>query len=513
MASRLSDEDLRELRELERYPSADASPKEQDGDSSSSAKRMFSSPESFDSEDSQAVLVEGPSSQSGLLEQKRDSTPQERKLQRSQSSYEPKKCWICFSDETEDTPTSSRWRSPCPCALKAHEACLLDWIADLESPGRQPKPIKCPQCKSQIQIQRPLSIITPFVLEAHASAVKLTLPFIVASVAGTVVTGLWVHGFCTIFITFGNQDANRLLGLNLLPSRLDSTWSLGMPLIPLGLIAMRTDSPSFEHMLAILPAAYFYVCRDTLLTWPPSPATTLATFGWAQLAYRNLYRRFLTPLEQKWIKERRPRANDTQETGDNRDEEGEHHEVAEGMDVGFEVHIEMDDAEFPEDDAAQDQQGQENLQGDPQEVPANGGPEGEAVPGPNAQGQPPPAGAAAAPAQDRWEHMLDINIVGVVQKAMGALLFPTIAAAMGQGLKTILPRTWTTPPIRGLDKYPPGFLQSRFGRTLVGGCLFVVLKDALQFYSTWQLATSQRHRRVLNYDEIPQRLRQRASRE
>ena len=489
-------------------PSATASSGGEEEPSSPSAARA--STISFDSEDSQSVLVQVPSSSSHsqpIPDQTHAPPSPKRKLKRVQSSNEPKKCWICFSDETEDTPTSSRWRSPCPCALRAHEACLLDWIADLESPGSQPKPIECPQCKSQIQVKRPKSFITPLVGDAQAFAVKLTLPFVVASVAGTVVTGLWLHGFCTVFITFGSRDANRLLGLDVPMTKLDSTWSLGMPLIPLSLIAMRINSRNVDHTLAILPAAYFYASRDAVLTWPPSPATALAAFGWAQLAYRHLYRRYLSPLEQKWMKELRPRAFETQEAGENGEAEHEHRAVGPGMEVGFEVHFEVEEEVLPEDAVAEDLQPQEQ----PQAPPANDTQQAEPVAENGAEDQrPPPAAAPPAPAQERWEHMLDINVFAVVQRAMGALLFPTIAAAVGQGLKTILPRTWTTPPIRGLDKYPPGFLQSRFGRTIVGGCLFVVLKDTLQFYSTYQLATSQKHRSVLNYDEIPKRQRRKA---
>ena len=380
---------------------------------------------------------------------------------------------------------------------------MLDWIADLENPNSQPRPIKCPQCKSRIVVRRPSSVITPLVMAAQNSALKLTFPCVVASLAGTLITGLWLHGFSTIYIVFGHDDANRLLGLDLLASRLDNSWGFGMPLIPLGLIASRSNGPNVEHMLAILPASYFYVCRDVITTWPPSPASTLAALGWLQVAYKRLYRTYLTPLEQKWLKELKPRAGENR-TGENREDEAEHHEEENGMQLGFELQIEVEE-EVEQGIAGNEQQPQER----PDQPLAEGAAQAEAAGHAEGGGQQPPAAGAPAPPQDRWEHFLDINIVGAVQKAMGALLFPSIAAAMGQGLKMVLPRTWTTPPIRGLDKYPAGFLQSRFGRTILGGCLFVVLKDALQFYSIYQLATSHKHRRILNYDEIPQRIRKR----
>ena len=47
----------------------------------------------------------------------------------------------------------------------------------------------------------------------------------------------------------------------------------------------------------------------------------------------------------------------------------------------------------------------------------------------------------------------------------------------------------------------PGLLQQRWGRSVVGGCLFVVLRDALMLYVKWRMARMQRERRVLNYDD------------
>ena len=80
------------------------------------------------------------------------------------SDYEPRKCWICYTDETEESPLNAEWRSPCPCALTAHEACLLDWLADLENPRSRKRDgggakMVCPQCKTEIVVSRPPSYI------------------------------------------------------------------------------------------------------------------------------------------------------------------------------------------------------------------------------------------------------------------------------------------------------------------------------------------------------------------
>ena len=76
---------------------------------------------------------------------------------------EPRHCWICLQDEDEEGSDNSAWRSPCPCNLQAHEECMLEWIADLEAPnsrrGRPLSKILCPQCKAEIEVERPRDII------------------------------------------------------------------------------------------------------------------------------------------------------------------------------------------------------------------------------------------------------------------------------------------------------------------------------------------------------------------
>ena len=54
----------------------------------------------------------------------------------TRDQVEPRRCWICLQDESEDITHTSEWRSPCKCKLQAHEECLLEWIADLETPKR-----------------------------------------------------------------------------------------------------------------------------------------------------------------------------------------------------------------------------------------------------------------------------------------------------------------------------------------------------------------------------------------
>jgi len=68
---------------------------------------------------------------------------------------------------------------------------------------------------------------------------------------------------------------------------------------------------------------------------------------------------------------------------------------------------------------------------------------------------------------------------------------------MGGLLKYLLPKSWTSSV---MDRGRLGLLQTRWGRSVVGGCMFVLLKDALVLYCRWKLAQTHRRRKVLNYD-------------
>ena len=165
--------------------------------SSSRHHRRSSIPQSATSEDSQTVLLNHPSSsESSPKPEPRPRQQASPKVQTAESDWEPRKCWICFADETEDTPTTSEWRSPCPCSLTAHESCLLDFVADLEAPQNRkstglPK-IECPQCKAKITIARPRSLVVEGVRALQRVTARFILPF-------TFVT-LYVHfGLCSLY--------------------------------------------------------------------------------------------------------------------------------------------------------------------------------------------------------------------------------------------------------------------------------------------------------------------------
>ncbi|PGH17800.1 hypothetical protein AJ79_00941 [Helicocarpus griseus UAMH5409] len=449
---------------------------------------------------------------------------------------EPRKCWICYTDETEDTPLNNEWRSPCPCALTAHEACLLDWLADLENPAsrkRNGRPTKmhCPQCKSEIVISRPRSFVVDLVRAVERLAGRLVLPGMVFTLAGTVWAGCCAHGVYSIYFIFGSEDAQRIFQGR--AGEGAATWNprlnFGLPLIPIVLILSRTKYA--EGLLPAIPVLFFATHQPgsqelEMDFWPPSAAMTFAALPYAKSFYSMLYEKLFGKLERRWIAEVQPRAGE--DAGADGQQGVGGHGVAPDVgngDILMEIDLELqvglggggnDDDDnnndnlpaLPEAGGDQQQQQQQQHQqpnGEGAQVNGAGG-EGEA-----AQNQAAAAAAAADAAQGnqilgRRQEGIIHETSNLADTVLGALLFPAISASMGGMLKMALPKAWTTAPAAAsaasssLEKGKSGLLQSKWGRSVVGGCLFVLLKDALVLYCRWKLAKTHRKRRVLNYD-------------
>ena len=327
--------------------------------------------------------------------------------------------------------------------------------------------------------------------------------------AGTVVTGCWLHGFSTIYVLFGPEDAEHLLGIDN-PVGVNGKWALGLPLVPLVLIAARTRYA--DNILPILPIFYFASTgpqREGPL-WPPSASMTVAILPYIRAVYNEFYDRVCAPKEKAWIKQIQPRAGDQEEDEQREQNQEQANAFEDGMDIGLDLQVEIvEDEDGPEDgqpigNAMEGEQGQAD-QGRDRAQDENRNP-----------GHPGVGNQERAPnihqhlQRHQHEHRreqgnqnavqgLVLNFFSLPQTIMGALIFPTISAAMGALLQVALPRSWTTPPGRW-DRYPAGFLQSRFGRSIVGGCLFVVLKDTLMFYSRYRLAQDHKKRRIVDYD-------------
>ncbi len=448
------------------------------------------------SEDSQTVLLNSPLSSttpSPGQEQEKER-PTQDDVPSKNNITDPRKCWICFTDETEDTPASSAWRSPCPCALVAHESCLLDWVANLEAPNSRKRApsdkILCPQCKSEIIVARPRSFVVEAVNAIERVTARMVVPGLLLTVAGTAYAGCFVHGIYTIFAVFGREDAQRILN----DAQHVPTWKLLflVPSIPTLLILSRTRMA--DNLLPVFPILFYAFEKQRMDSnlWPPSAAMTIAALPYIRAAYNQIYEIVFGEREKRWLREIQPRAGENDAGnpagvggGANNGQGEEHQAVLMGLDLEVEVF-------------------EEEAEPGPEEIPHPQAP-ANAADGPANQGAALPNQQQPANVQPLAQNNFIISTNSLADTILGALVFPSVSAAMGALLKVALPHSWTTTSVPS-DRFRSGLLQTRWGRTIVGGCLFVVLKDTALLYSRWKIAQSHQKRKVLDYDQTRRRV-------
>ncbi|KAK6436651.1 hypothetical protein LTR95_007153 [Oleoguttula sp. CCFEE 5521] len=506
------------------------------------------------SEDSDTLWLHDPPTDAPASEQQKPTQAAKPPIVESKPIKDEieNKCWICFSDSSEDTPETSPWRDPCPCALVAHEECLLDWIADMESPKntRKKGEILCPQCKSEIKLARPTDIVVDAARGIERMSERLILPG-----AAVIVTKM-VHSAC---IGFGDHAIHRIFGAEagyrilkplyasliappidldmpvqqiaaqILSRSLEHSkhWRVhfGLPLIAPLLILSRTTLA--DSVIPVLPVLFFAtqpVASDEGLdftSWPPSASMAFAVLPYLRVAYNTYYDKIWAARELQWLKEIQPRNGSSQNDDGAEQANGDAVPAPpadeEDGDI-FEVRI--DGGIF------QDWQGDvgqfDNIAGqDPlppgQAIPANQDaaaippnivddrPPVQPAPGPQANAQPGPQAQQNA----QGERRLSFSPVAIAETVLGALVFPMIAEVSGEVLRGILPSTWTTVAAASASRFSflsstrpgaKGLLQEKWGRSLVGGCLFVVFKDAIMLYVRWKMARMHRNRRVLDVD-------------
>jgi hypothetical protein len=99
-----------------------------------------------------------------------------------------------------------------------------------------------------------------------------------------------------------------------------------------------------------------------------------------------------------------------------------------------------------------------------------------------------------------WEIRQNVSTAQIATTVMGALFFPAISSLMGDLLKVVLPAKWVTKESsRWGVKVSGGMLKEKWGRSIIGGCLFVVLKDAITLYCKWKKAKDFGKKKVLDY--------------
>jgi hypothetical protein len=123
---------------------------------------------------SEALTTDAATDSSIIHLNPRTSTTRVSSSSRSQPAEEDEvRCWICFASDWDEDKPRGDWRAPCKCSLVAHEACLLDWIADMQkSEGGGTKKPACPQCKTLIRLKEEQSLVLDTVDKATSMVGK-----------------------------------------------------------------------------------------------------------------------------------------------------------------------------------------------------------------------------------------------------------------------------------------------------------------------------------------------------
>ncbi|KAI0376284.1 hypothetical protein F5Y04DRAFT_266825 [Hypomontagnella monticulosa] len=368
------------------------------------------------------------------------------------------RCFVCLCDEPEESLPAD-WSTPCICALEGHHECLMAWVTDLEA---QDKEIKCPLCKSPITIMErwdPIIRLGNY-LNITFSRWSPRILF------GFVASGAWVssaiYGAKAIEWFAGPEAAMDFLvdskGVTFYGFMLQRDYGRFrnqgpainvlhfaiLPLIAPGLVLNRLRLGE----VVLIPASLLYAMvidqTNDLLTWPPSPQRALALYPAIRATYFHLYSKLSKHLEKRWEAKARklapPGAPDQPPPTEDHPEPA----VEAGNLLDFEIDIQI---------GVEEDENRGNNR------------------------------------RNREDGRSPVNLLA------GALLWPEICYGMGELLRLALPARFVTRPRFGANT---GILQERWGRSLVGGCLFVVLKDAFFLWVKYRRTMNRSSRRIKN---------------
>lgn len=361
-----------------------------------------------------------------------------------------RRCFVCLADEDEATLPAD-WATPCSCSLEGHQECLLAWITDLEA---QAKEVKCIVCKSPIIITEryDLTIQLGNFLNSSLSrwSPRILLGFIVTgALVSSAVYGIqaisWFAGPEAAMAFYTTEPENApFIQLTRRPSRGRAIKPLPFSILTLIAPALVINRLNVGDVIT-LPASLVYAAliNHSLesFTWPPSPNRVMAIYPAVKSTYFQLHRVVSDNLERSWAARAR---NMRVEHGSQAT-----HEVvpppepAPAMNIlDLEIDIQIGEAD-------------DGVQND----------------GADAGGRSP------------------INLIA------GALLWPGVCYGVGELMRHVLPSRFVSKPPFGPAT---GLLQERWGRSLIGGCLFVVLKDVFFLYVKYKRMMNRPHRRIKN---------------
>ncbi|ORZ19625.1 hypothetical protein BCR42DRAFT_449342 [Absidia repens] len=413
------------------------------------------------------------------------NSPRKTSVAKTEHSHETidqedHRCWICYG---EDSDSEGKWVSPCPCSLVAHEKCLLDWINENQK-GSPRKTVHCPQCASAYHlVEAPSWILS--LLGVVDEATHTIAPYITSLGLGlSLLVVTTTYGAFSVLLLFGSQEGERILGS---PSFWTwRTW-VGLPSIPLALLSTRSrwadstlpfaaflflrvsaSSPSSSFTSFFLPSSSAsspalpatpasstspFSLPHIQLSWPPSPLATLGILPWARLFYNTVYYAAQSLIfRQLSLKTaHQQQQQQLQQQNQRRRQRSNSNRL-----------VLVDDQTV-------------NRISDDHNID-------------------PTTTTMTAIEQQGPERSTELDILlgrgpsSVGMLFMGTLLWPVIGNLAGNCLGQV---NW----IR--EKLP-----EPFHRNILGGCLFVVIKDAGNLLYRYQKVRQYRSRRIQNYKEI-----------
>ncbi|KAK4130655.1 hypothetical protein BT67DRAFT_445465 [Trichocladium antarcticum] len=465
-------------------------------------------------------------------------------------------CFICLQNETESPNTT--WVNPCPCSLEAHEHCMLRWIAEVETSSDRPKGgLKCLACGAPITVEEPYDPIVALRDHLYRRYSRLSPYLLFAVVTSGGIAGAAWYGWNAAAVFAGPPVVDKWIGFRTgRPMSPPVLRYLVLSMVGPGLVLTRALSS--VGTVILLPFSLLYstylVAQDNLPTWPLSGEWAIALMPYVHLSYTFLYYDLFGKLEKRLNRALRglPPAGDVADPADparagaepaaaaagaRNDEEADGiwgnvgnlaqailglfndlpAEAQRGAEDGGQVENDGGDANdaWDEDDLMLHEDDQfQILAGDEAEAPIA---EQQIAPPPppaaavdqgtpqqdQPQPQPQPQPQAQNPRRNNNNDVAPgpagVSLIGAaINNMVTSLLFPAISFGMGELIRAAVPKAW----VAGGARTNPGLLQRRWGRSLAGGCLFVVLKDAIALYTKSRRVQAKLKRRVRNVARI-----------
>ncbi|KAI1421638.1 hypothetical protein F5Y12DRAFT_766820 [Xylaria sp. FL1777] len=377
----------------------------------------------------------------------------------SDPSANTRRCFVCLVDEPE-TSLPADWATPCSCSLEGHQECLLAWVTDLEA---QAKDVACPVCKSPILVTErydPAIQLSNFLNNKFSRwSPRILLGFIAS---GALVSSSFYGAKAISWFAGPDAVVAFLLAENKAPSYLELIHRPGfdrpvnivhfsiLPLIAPALVINRMNVGDIITLPASLVYATLFNHSGEFFTWPPSPDRVMAVYPALKATYFHFHRLLSDSLERSWAA--RARTLSVEHGSQAIHEIAPPPEPAPAMNIlDLEIDIQIGEAD---DHAPQNNGGHRNRAAD--------------------------AGSRSP-----------INFIA------GALLWPGVCYGVGELMRHALPSRFITRPPAGPVT---GLLQERWGRSFIGGCLFVVLKDAFFLYVKYKRMMNHPYRRIKNSD-------------